>query len=224
LAEPPAPRARHLGYEPKDVSVRWVVGIAIGGASFVALSAAALYGLQRLYSAADVAEVEPPPIALERRHAIPPPPRLQAEPAEDLATYLAREKALLESYAWVDEEAGIARIPIEQAMQLLAQRGWPEPATGRPPPPGAVEGLDPWPDWNGGAAARRRYGRRCGARAERGRPMIRHLVTACLILTLAGISSVAAAERFDPFTIADIEDRLGVALPKDLRLHDAAGR
>lgn len=148
MAEPPGTRAQRLGYEPKDVSVRWVVGTAIGGVLFVTLSAAALYGLQRVYSAADVAEVEPPPTALQRLHPAPPGPRLQAEPAEDLATYLAREKALLESYAWVDEEAGIARIPIEQAMQLLAQRGWPEPATGRRPPPGAVEGLDPWPDWN----------------------------------------------------------------------------
>ena len=148
MAEPPAPRAEHLGYEPKDVSVRWIVGAAFAGALFVGLSAAALYGLQRLYSAADVAEVEPPPTALERLDPVPPAPRLQAEPAQDLATYLAREAAILDSYAWVDEEAGIARIPIEQAMQLLAERGWPEPAAGPRPPPAAVEGLEPWPDWN----------------------------------------------------------------------------
>ena len=148
MAEPPAPRAEHLGYEPTDVSVRWVVGITFAGVLFLALSAAALYGLQRLYATIDVVEVEPPPTVLERREPVTPPPRLQAEPAEDLATYLAREKGTLDSYAWVDEEAGIARIPIEQAMQLLAERGWPELATGPRPPPEAVKGLEPWPDWN----------------------------------------------------------------------------
>jgi hypothetical protein len=146
LAERPAARARHLGYEPKDVSVRWVVGTAIGGVLFVALAAAALYGLQRLYAAVDVVEVEPPPTALERLDPVPPAPRLQAEPAEDLAAYLARERAILDSYAWVDEDAGIARIPIEQAMQLVVERDWPEPATGPRPPP-AAEGPGPWPDW-----------------------------------------------------------------------------
>ena len=147
MAEPPSPPARRLGYEPKDVSVRWIVGAAVAGVLFVALSAAALYGLQRLFAAVDVAEVEPPPTALERLEPVPPPPRLQAEPAEDLATYLAREAAILHSFAWIDQEAGIARIPIEQAMQLVAERGWPQPATGPRPPPPAVEGLEPWPDW-----------------------------------------------------------------------------
>ena len=147
MAEPPGTRARDLGYEPKDVDVRWVVATAAAGVLVVALSVAALYALQRLYTAIDVVEVEPPPTALERLEPVPPPPRLQAEPAEDLATYLARGKAILEGYAWVDEDAGIARIPIEQAVRLVAERGWPQPATGSRPPPPAAEGLEPWPDW-----------------------------------------------------------------------------
>ena len=147
MAEPAGARARHLGYEPKDVSVRRVATRALAGVLSVALSAAALYGLQRLYSAIDVVEVEPPPTGLERREPVPPPPRLQAAPGEDLATYRAREAAILESYGWVDRDAGIARIPIGQAMRLLIERGWPQPATGPRPPPEAVTGLQPWPDW-----------------------------------------------------------------------------
>ena len=34
----------------------------------------------------------------------------------------AAESAVLESYGWVDREAGVARIPIERAMLLLAER------------------------------------------------------------------------------------------------------
>ena len=35
----------------------------------------------------------------------------------------AREDLLLDNYTWVDQSKGTVRIPIEQAMQLIAQRG-----------------------------------------------------------------------------------------------------
>jgi hypothetical protein len=35
------------------------------------------------------------------------------------------EEKSLYSYGWVDEKAGIVRIPIERAMDLLVQRGLP---------------------------------------------------------------------------------------------------
>jgi hypothetical protein len=35
----------------------------------------------------------------------------------------AEAEATLESHGWVDEKAGIARIPIEQAMKVLVERG-----------------------------------------------------------------------------------------------------
>jgi len=52
-------------------------------------------------------------------------PRLQVEPALDLATLRAHEDRILDSYAWVDKESGIARIPIEDAMRLVAEQGLP---------------------------------------------------------------------------------------------------
>ena len=54
--------------------------------------------------------------------------------------------------------------------------------------------------------------------------MIGHLARASMVAALVGASAVSAAQRFDPFTIANIEDRLGAAIPKDLSLHDEAGR
>ena len=47
--------------------------------------------------------------------------------------------------------------------------------------------------------------------------------TALALAALAG-PAPHAAERFDPFTSAAIEDRLGAQLPADLALQDAAGR
>ncbi|HZQ61243.1 MAG TPA: hypothetical protein VFC24_07840 [Casimicrobiaceae bacterium] len=45
---------------------------------------------------------------------------LQPQPAQDIAAFRAEKRAKIETYGWVDRERGIARIPIERAMSLLA--------------------------------------------------------------------------------------------------------
>lgn len=52
----------------------------------------------------------------------PPEPRLQVAPVEDLAEVRKAEHKVLSSYAWVNKEAGIARVPVERAMQMLAEK------------------------------------------------------------------------------------------------------
>lgn len=51
-------------------------------------------------------------------------PRLQVNPKEDLSSYMAAQQAKLHSYGWVDAKRGIARIPIEMAMQDIVKRGF----------------------------------------------------------------------------------------------------
>jgi hypothetical protein len=73
---------------------------------------------------------------------IPPAPRLQASPQEDLAQFRADKARLLSSYAWTDAGHYYARIPIARAMEIYAQLHSPQPApaasAGRPPhKPGA---------------------------------------------------------------------------------------
>ena len=53
--------------------------------------------------------------------AMPPPPRLQTHAPEDLAALREEKQAALSGYAWVDRPRGVARIPIERAMALLAE-------------------------------------------------------------------------------------------------------
>jgi cytoskeletal protein RodZ len=50
-----------------------------------------------------------------------PPP--EADDAQDVANLHAREDLLLDNYSWADQSQGKVRIPIERAMELLAQRG-----------------------------------------------------------------------------------------------------
>jgi hypothetical protein len=54
-----------------------------------------------------------------------PEPRLQVAPQVDLATLRAREDEELKTYGWVDRKAGVVRIPIERAMDLLVSKGLP---------------------------------------------------------------------------------------------------
>lgn len=60
---------------------------------------------------------EPRPVV--RQGAAP----LETAPQLDLATYRARKERELHGLGWVDRQRGIAHIPIETAMDILAQRG-----------------------------------------------------------------------------------------------------
>lgn len=58
---------------------------------------------------------------------VPPEPRLIIASGAELAAVRAREDAELNSYAWIDRGSNILRVPIERAMELIAQRGLPAP-------------------------------------------------------------------------------------------------
>ncbi|MSV30053.1 MAG: hypothetical protein EXQ52_15100 [Bryobacterales bacterium] len=65
---------------------------------------------------------KPAPLAVTDPNALPPEPRLQRNPVEDLKAIRTEEEAVLTSYGWVDPEKGIVRIPVSEAIKLMAQR------------------------------------------------------------------------------------------------------
>lgn len=50
-------------------------------------------------------------------------PALQPAPQRDLARERVAAQAAIDTTAWVDRRAGLARIPVDTAMTLLAERG-----------------------------------------------------------------------------------------------------
>jgi hypothetical protein len=54
-----------------------------------------------------------------------PQPRLETHETVEVDAFRLQEAQTLHSYGWVDEQAGVVRIPIDRAMELLAQRGLP---------------------------------------------------------------------------------------------------
>jgi hypothetical protein len=64
-----------------------------------------------------------------------PEPRLEDNERTELNDFRYSEEEKLNSSGWVDQSAGIAHIPITQAMELVAQRGLPTtPQAGAVPP------------------------------------------------------------------------------------------
>jgi hypothetical protein len=66
----------------------------------------------------------PTPDAMPAPYRVGPP--LLVAPATEREAVDARGAARLQGYAWTDQSAGLAHIPIERSMALIAQRGWPD--------------------------------------------------------------------------------------------------
>jgi hypothetical protein len=52
-----------------------------------------------------------------------PEPRLEKNERVEIYDFRLNEEQRLNSYGWVDEKAGVVHIPIDRAMELLAQKG-----------------------------------------------------------------------------------------------------
>ena len=59
---------------------------------------------------------------VEARSPIPPDPRLQVNEQLDFQEYFRIQQETLKSYGWVSRADGKVRIPIDRAMELVAER------------------------------------------------------------------------------------------------------
>jgi hypothetical protein len=111
------------GYEDSDVSVGRLIAFAGGVVALVVLgvlgSAAVFHFFVRHQP------LGPPASPFEDVRTVPPEPRLQTTAPLDLKDYRANQEKILEGYGWVDSQAGIVRIPVDRAMDLLLQKGFP---------------------------------------------------------------------------------------------------
>ena len=60
----------------------------------------------------------------------PPAPNLQTQPFKDVYMMRKGEAETMESYGWMDKDGGIARIPIDRAMEVMMERGFATRAAG----------------------------------------------------------------------------------------------
>lgn len=108
----------------QEVDTRGVAEITIGIAVTCAIGMAITWWmLMSNTEAVEKSAPEPPPIAQVQEQELPSGPLLQAKPEEELRQMQAEMETLLNGYGWVDEGAGVAHIPIERAIDLLADSG-----------------------------------------------------------------------------------------------------
>jgi hypothetical protein len=125
---------RRLEYEKVDVNPRSITRAAVVLAGMTVVAALAAAGVFRLLAAHE-RRLDPPPAPMARHDPDrrPPAPRLQDRPLADVEALHAEEEAVLGGYGWVDQGAGVARVPIEEALKMYAARAAARPATGDAP-------------------------------------------------------------------------------------------
>jgi hypothetical protein len=129
------PRNNDVAYEPADVhpaTIYWYLGAL---AVAVVLSYVICIFVLRVTTKIAVDYDTPPPAIREHMgasyDALPPEPRLQGvpghteDPQADLRAKRAADEAANDTTGWVDQSAGIAQIPVSEAMKIIAEKGLP---------------------------------------------------------------------------------------------------
>jgi hypothetical protein len=124
-------------YEHTDANVWIIVKFMI----WLAVSAVVIhFGLGVMYELLiqrSVVTEQPYPLATGQEERLPPAPRLQQFPRNEIYQFRTDEESLLQRYGWMSKEAGIVHIPVDEAMRLTIERGL---LSSRPQEPGqAVE-------------------------------------------------------------------------------------
>ena len=128
-----------VAHEPTDADAHAITRFGIALAMIVILSQLMLWWLFDRLSGKQT-KLSPPVSALIRAQAPkePPEPRLQGNPQRDMKKMLEDEDAVLNDYGWVDPDRGIVRLPVDRALEIVAQKGLPrfqaiEPKTAASP-------------------------------------------------------------------------------------------
>ena len=119
-------------HEESDVNVGAILRYGVGLFLIAAVVHLFLWWLLGVYERQNErAQTQVYPMAASQQDRLPPQPRFQQDPQQELQDLRAKQKALLEGYGWANKEAGVVRIPIEEAMRLVVERGLPSRETGK---------------------------------------------------------------------------------------------
>lgn len=126
MSESPDANNVEVVHEESDVNVAAILRYGVGLFAVAVVVHVLLWGLLGLYERQNVrTQTQVFPLAAGQQNRLPPAPRLQDNPQQELQQLREKQKALLDGYGWVNKEAGVARIPIEEAMKLVVERGLP---------------------------------------------------------------------------------------------------
>ena len=126
-----------VAHEHDDVNVRALAGFVVGMFAVIAVVFGLMYGVFRVFER-EAAKNDPALSPLARGTTAMPATtmhepffgqaegaRLMTNEPSVLQKQRAMEADVLNTYGWVDEKAGVARLPIEEAKKLILTRGLP---------------------------------------------------------------------------------------------------
>ncbi|MES2184048.1 MAG: hypothetical protein V4505_05835 [Pseudomonadota bacterium] len=116
-----------------DIDIRKLGATAAGLALMVACAIGAVWLLLRHWQVPPGGQ----PVGPAQVLAVPGP-LLQSAPQDDLVRYRAEQQRRLDTAAWVDRSAGLVRIPIADALELVAAGQGVRPPSDGPSPPAAA--------------------------------------------------------------------------------------
>ena len=120
LVQPPG-----AGHEHSDANIWIIVKFGL----WLAISAVVIHiGLGFLFGVfVKRSEEATPrfPLAVGQERRLPAAPRLQQFPVNEFYEFRQHEDAILQNYGWVNKEAGVVRMPINEAMRRLVEGGLP---------------------------------------------------------------------------------------------------
>ncbi len=118
----------HGGYEKTDADAgdTYRAGLYILGAMVV--TALVVVPMYRFLGRREAREQAPAATVLKADPKAAPAafPRLVTSEPAALAEFRAQEDAFLTSYGWVEKDKAVARMPIDEAMKIVAERGLPK--------------------------------------------------------------------------------------------------
>jgi hypothetical protein len=125
---PPGAKYEHTDIDP-NIGYQFALWLTVA----MLISFGIVYGTffffeGREVKANEAAEKYPLAATVPRRQ--PPSPNLQTQPFKDVYMLRQGETEKLTNYGWVDKDGGVARIPIDRAMEVMLQRGFPARADG----------------------------------------------------------------------------------------------
>ncbi len=127
---PPHETPTETGHELREVNIKLILLSTLIMVIAVLVSCFLTVGIFNYLSSTQAQ----PQRANDLAHPIelPKAPRVQVQPSEEYRVLHANEARVLNSYAWVSEADGTVRIPIDRAIDLVAERGLPlEPSSSK---------------------------------------------------------------------------------------------
>jgi hypothetical protein len=113
------------GHEESDANIPEIALTAAGLAVTVALVYLFVSGIFWYLADHPLSSPRPNPMAETNEQQFPPEPRLEVHPTIEIQELRSSEDQILSTYGWTDKDKGIVRVPIERAMELQLERGFP---------------------------------------------------------------------------------------------------